>query len=58
MDLICNQLSLNGLGRGLFQMSSLKESVSVAVMVSLCRQHSARLVVTCKCCATNVVVVK
>ena len=34
MDLICNQLSLNGLGRGLFQMSSLKESVSVAVMVS------------------------
>ena len=128
MDLICNQLSLSGRGRELFRMSSLKESVSVAVMVSrcllkfccccltvltllsvpewlahlrlnfvlnvvlpppeqrpwqcttvgswclcwrrleqlvppalqlrLCRQHSARLVVTCKCCATNVVVVK
>ena len=46
MDLICNQLSLSGRGRELFRISSLKESVSVAVMVSRC------LLKFCCCCLT------
>ncbi|KAF8692859.1 hypothetical protein HU200_039216 [Digitaria exilis] len=33
MDLTCNQLSLNGLGRKLCQMSSLKGNVSADVML-------------------------